>query len=106
MVGNGTSRSALYALWEAITVVGLLLAALVLFRRRFGSPSRLGRFLAAQSFAVYVIHVCVLVGIAGLLRGLDWPVLAKAGIVSIVAVPVCFALAWAIRRAPGVRLAF
>jgi len=101
-VGNGTWQSALYALWVSVFAVGMCLAALTFFRRFFKKESRFGNFLARQSYAVYIIHTPILVFIAVTLKGVDWDSLPKFALVAAIAVPVCFAAAWLIRKIPGV----
>jgi peptidoglycan/LPS O-acetylase OafA/YrhL len=98
--GGGSWPSAAYALWDSITVVGMSLAAITLFRARFNRASALGRLLAENSYAVYVIHATLLVYIAYALRDLALPALAMFVLVSVIAVPACFAVAWLIRRIP------
>jgi glucan biosynthesis protein C len=98
--GGGTWQSAAYALWDSITAVGMSLAVITLFRARFNGTSALGRLLAENSYAVYVIHATLLVYIAYALRDLALPALVMFVVVSAIAVPVCFAVAWLIRRIP------
>lgn len=55
-VGNIT-----YSLYETIMCTGLIIGLIYLFRRRANQPSALMNTLAANAFAVYIIHVPVLV---------------------------------------------
>jgi ABC-2 type transport system ATP-binding protein len=99
-MGNGHWRSAVYALWDSIFAVGLCLGLIPLFRRRFGKRSRFGEFLSRQSYAVYVIHVPIIVFLTYGLRGIELAPLAKFGLASAIAVPVCFAGAYLLGRIP------
>jgi peptidoglycan/LPS O-acetylase OafA/YrhL len=106
-LGNGTWQSAAYVLWDSAFAVGMVLASITFFRRFFNDKSRLGTFLAQQSYAVYLIHVPIIIFLAYLLRGIDiggyhFSPLLKFVIASVVVVPVCFAVAWLIRKIPGV----
>lgn len=101
-VGGGHWRSAVYAVWDSVTVVGLCLALVVGFRRFLAVPGRFGRFVAAQSYAVYILHSLVIVAVAFLLRGLDVPALMKFAVVAVIVVPVCFAVAYGVRKLPSV----
>jgi peptidoglycan/LPS O-acetylase OafA/YrhL len=101
-LGGGQWQSAVYALWDSITAVGLSLGALTLFRRAFNGSGRVGRFLAEQSYAVYILHSLVLVGLAVALRDTGLPNLLKSGLVAGIGVVLCFAVAAIIRRIPGV----
>ena len=102
-VGNGTWQSAAYALWDSTMAVGLSLAALVVFRRWFNNDGAFGRFLAANSYAVYVIHAPLVVYVCFALHVLALPALVKFAVAAVIVLPVCFAVAWAIRRVPPVR---
>ncbi len=107
-LGNGSWPSAVYALWDSTFAVGLSLAAVTFFRRYFNEKSRLGSFLAQQSYAVYVIHSPIIVFLAYALyltfvrMGIDLGPLLKFGIAAVIMVPICFAVAWLIRKIPGV----
>ena len=58
--------------------------------------------LAANSYAVYVIHVFPVVGLQAALAASALSPLAKFGIVTVIALPLCFALAYGLRRLLGV----
>lgn len=101
--GRGTFQSGLYAVWDALLAVGLMLAALTLFRALFGGVSALGRFLSEQSYAVYLIHSMVIVFIAFALRGLSLPALGKFVLAAAIVLPAAYGIAWIIRRPTWVR---
>jgi len=101
-VGNGHWQSAVYALWDSITAVGMSLAALTFFRRFFYKENRFGAFLSQQSYAVYIIHTPIIVFAAVALKGIDFEPLLKFGVVALIVIPVCFAVAYVIRKIPGV----
>jgi glucan biosynthesis protein C len=97
-MGNGNWQSALYALFDSVFAVGMCLGLIPFFRRVLNKPSRLGSFLSRQSYAVYVFHIPVIVFLAYALRGLELANLLKFAVVSLIAVPACFLLAFIIRR--------
>lgn len=101
-MGDGTWASGIYALWDSITAVGLSLGLVMLFRRYLGAAASFGRFLGRHSYAVFVFHIPIIVFLAYALRWLDLGSVAKFGVVSLVAVPVCFVVAYLIRKVPGV----
>ena len=101
-LGNGTWRSAVYVLWDSIFVVGMCLAAITFFRRFFNKESGFGRFLSQQSYAVYIIHVPIVVFIGIAMKGVQLPALLKFGIAAVIAVPACFIIAYVLRKIPGV----
>lgn len=107
-LGNGSWPSAVYALWDSTFAVCLCLASLTFFRRYFEGRSWLGSFLSQQSYAVYVIHSPIIVTLAyGLYLGLgqagiDLSSLLKFTLASVVIVPICFVVAYLLRKIPGV----
>jgi hypothetical protein len=100
--GFGTWQSAVYTLWDSIFAVGMVLASITFFRRFFNGESRFGRFLSQQSYAVYIIHIPIIVYLAVVLRGIDLEYLLKFGLAAVIVVPICFAVAYIIRKIPGV----
>jgi ABC-type Na+ efflux pump permease subunit len=100
--GNGHWRSAVYALFDSVFSVGLCLGAIAVFRGLFRKEGQIGRFLCQQSYAVYVLHIPVIVFLAYALRGLQLAPLAKFGVASLIAVPASFALSALVRQIPGV----
>jgi len=100
--GFGTWQSAVYALWDSIFAVGLVLAAVTFFRRYFNTGSSFGRFLSNQSYAVYILHIPVVVFTAYALRGIELAPLLKLGLASVIVLPVCFIGSGLIRKIPGV----
>ena len=101
-LGGGTFQSGVYALWDSIFVVGMCLAAITFFRRFFNQESGFGSFLSQQSYAVYIIHVPIVVFIAVALKGIELGAWLKFGLLAVIAVPTCFVLAYLIRKIPGV----
>jgi fucose 4-O-acetylase-like acetyltransferase len=104
-VGGGQWQSAVYALWDSIFAVSFSVALLVTFRAYFNRQSAIGRFLARQAYAVYVIHVPVIVLLALALRTVELESLLKFGLMALVGVPLCFAVAYMVRRLPLLRSA-
>lgn len=99
-VGNGTWQSAVYALWDAIFAVGVGLAALTLFRGLFNGNSALGRFLSQQSYAVYILHTPLIILLAVALKGVTLAALPKFALVAAITVPLCYLVAFLVRRLP------
>jgi peptidoglycan/LPS O-acetylase OafA/YrhL len=101
-MGDGHWQSAAYALWDSIFAVGMCLAAITFFRRFFNGESRFGSFLAQQSYAVYIIHIPIIVFLAYALRAIDLAPMPKFGLAALVVVPTCFVVAYLLRKIPGV----
>jgi peptidoglycan/LPS O-acetylase OafA/YrhL len=102
-VGNGTWQSAVYALWDSLFAVGMTMAAITFFRRFFNEKSKFGAFLSQQSYAVYIIHVPIIVFLAiALGQIIDLAPLPKFAVMSAIIVPTCFVVAYILRKIPGV----
>ena len=101
-MGDGHWQSAAYAAWDSIFAVGLVLALVVAFRAAANRKNAFGTFLANHSYAVYVLHIPVVVYGAYLLRSIEMTAIAKTALVSAVVVPACFAIAFIVRKLPGV----
>jgi len=107
-LGNGTWQSAIYALWDSIFATTLCLATITFFRHFLNVESRFGRFLAQQSYTVYIIHSPIIVFITFALflgygeQGIDFGPLLKFAIAALIIVPTCFAIAYIMRKIPGI----
>jgi len=101
-MGNGHWQSAVYALFDSMFAVGLCLGMLTLFRGFLNKESRLGRFLSQQSYAVYILHIPIIVFIGYAMRGIELGGLQKFGLASVIIVPTCFAIAYLVRKIPFV----
>jgi hypothetical protein len=92
------------ALGQTLFAVGATVLLVLFFRTLLARPAgRSTRFLADQSFVVYVTHPAVLVAVALALQPLHAPSAAKAGILFAVSAPLCWALAGLLRRIRIVR---
>jgi hypothetical protein len=102
-LGGANVPAAVYAVWEAIFCVGMCLGLVALFSRRFNRQGRLGQFLSAQAYAVYVIHAVVVVAVAMALRGLDVFPLVKWALAIPISLVFCWVGAYLVRQLPGAR---
>ena len=101
-MGNGHWQSAAYVAWDSILVVGLSLGLIALFRNVFNVKGWLGTFLSKQSYAVYIIHIPIVVYLTYALTSLDLTNIQKTIVASIIIVPVCYIVAFLIRKLPFV----
>jgi len=101
--GHGTPTSLVMAFAETAFAVGMTLGLLVLFRERFSGQGRLGRWLSANAFAVYVIHALVLVALANALGDVEGIAVAKAALLTGIGLPLCWVLGSVVRALPGAR---
>jgi glucan biosynthesis protein C len=100
LTGNGYWQSAVYALWDSTFAVGMCLGLIPLFRHFLNGQGRFGTFLSQHSYAVYVIHIPIVVFLAVALKGIHLEPLLKFGIMAVIAVPTCFAVAYIVRKIP------
>ncbi|KUL46049.1 acyltransferase [Streptomyces sp. NRRL F-4489] len=98
--GHGTWQSLLAAAWESVFAVSMVIGLTVVFRERLNRQGRTAGFLSRHAFAVYVLHAPVLVGLGHAFRWLHAPAAAKFALVAVLALPACWAVAYAARRLP------
>ncbi len=89
-----------YALWESFLVIGISIGLLVLFCEHWNRQGSLAKELAADVYAVYLIHPMVLVGFAYAFSGVALYPLLKWGIAALITIPLCFLISSGIRRIP------
>lgn len=99
----GTWQTLVQVLVESFFAMGMVLTLLVLFRRFLNRSNRFSRYLADSAFAVYVLHTVVLVWVGVALSGWEASALVKFAGLAALAVPLCWALAGAVRAIPGVK---
>ncbi len=92
-----------FALWEQLAGVGLSLGALALFSRKLNFENRLTRWLNERSFAVYVLHAPVLIGLAMSFRALPQNMYALAALLTATGLLASYVLADLFRRIPVFR---
>ncbi len=98
--GGGHWQSAIYALWDSIFAVGVILGLITLFRRFFNRQGAFGRFLSQHGYAVYIIHIPVIVFLAYALRGIALGGLLKFLVLSVIVLPTSFVVAYIVRKMP------
>jgi glucan biosynthesis protein C len=102
-MGGLAWQSLAYSVWEEFVGVGMILALLVLFRKRLNRQGALAKVLSASTYTVYFIHAPVLVLLALALRGFEAHPLLKFALVSPLAVALCFAISYLLKKLPLVR---
>lgn len=102
-LGNGTWQSLVMTASESALAVGVVLGLVVMFRERLDHQGPLRRFLSAHAFTVYLIHPVVLVALGYALSGVQAPAVAKFALLAVLALPLCWALAFPVRALPGAR---
>ena len=99
-------QAAAYAFWEQLFGVSVAIGLTVWFREKVNFQTKLTKALSDSSFTAYIMQVPVLVFLALSLQSIQLPLLLKFAIVSPIAVVICFAVAYAIRKIPGAKRIF
>ncbi|MGP4090007.1 acyltransferase family protein [Streptomyces sp. KR55] len=95
--------SALWAAYESALCVALCIGLLTLFREAVTRCSRLSAELAADSYAVYIIHLPLVVTLQYYLAGRGLSAAGAWATVCALTVPTAFFAAAGLRRLPGFR---
>jgi glucan biosynthesis protein C len=99
--GGLTWQSAGYSLWESFVAVAMSIGLIVVFRERFNRQSKIMSKLAENSFAVYMFHPLIIIGITVAFSGVVLYPLGKWLLLCCICIPVCFAATYFIfRRIP------
>ncbi len=94
-------QSFAFSLWIEAYCVATIVILIVAYRERFNWQGRITRFLSDNSFAVYVFHAPVLVGVAVALSGVNFPVFLKFLILALSGFLITLLLAaYIVRRIP------
>jgi hypothetical protein len=87
----------------ALVTAGLSVGLVVSFRELFRRPRRLLTAMAAGSYAAFILHLYIVIGLQIAILGWDLPVFVKFALVSTLGVLLSFGVAHLSRRVPGVR---
>jgi peptidoglycan/LPS O-acetylase OafA/YrhL len=100
---GGLWQSAVVAVLDGTSAVALSVWLVDRLQKRWnGATSTAVSRAAGGSYAAYLLHPVVLVGLSVLLRPSPWPPEVKLLIVAVVGVPLCFWLGYLASRIPGV----
>jgi glucan biosynthesis protein C len=92
-----------YAMWEQLVGVAMIVGLTVLFREHLDRQSSLAEEAAAAGYATYILHTPILIVVTLAVRDIELYPLLKFVLVALIVVPLCFALAAAVRRLPLAR---
>jgi glucan biosynthesis protein C len=99
---TGSAADVAIATFEAVFATGMIIGLPALFRDRFAGHGPRAGFLAQNAFAVYVLHPLVLTALAVVAE----PAIVKALMLGALGLPLCWALAAAVRALPLARRVF
>ena len=100
--GGLNPQAVLYAFWEPFVALGFILGLLSFFQRHFAVLNGLWPSLARRAFLIYIIHPPVLVGVAIAWRDVAAPALIKFLLTGSAACALCYLVAGALLRVPGI----
>ena len=100
--GGFRMLSFLYSFWEQITGIAITAALLAIGKRNMNTPSQFLATLTRSTFAVYIIHPFVLIGLSLMLIGWNIEPVVKLLVVAPLSVLFSFVLGLIIVRIPGV----
>ncbi|MGD9048016.1 MAG: acyltransferase family protein [Anaerolineae bacterium] len=103
VVGGLTWQSFAFSVWEEFICVSMIIVLLVWFREKLDRQNALAKTMSDSVFAVYFIHAPVLVFLALALKDITLYPLLKFALVAPIAVVLCFAIAYLLRKLPLVR---
>ena len=96
-------QALVYAVLEQLLCMGMIIALLVGFRKRYPAQGGLAKELSSSAYTVYVIHTPVLVLITLAMRDLSLLPPLKFGLGFLLSALSCFSIAAGLRRLPGAR---
>jgi surface polysaccharide O-acyltransferase-like enzyme len=89
-----------YVLWETILFISISVFLLNFFRERLSKAGAVARFMSSNVYTVYIIHLTLLWVLNIIFLPVAIPTILKFLIVSVIAIPVSFALSALIRKIP------
>ncbi|MGO9467642.1 MAG: acyltransferase family protein [Isosphaeraceae bacterium] len=95
-----TWGSILYATWDSLFAVGVIVALLVLFRQKLNRQGTLASVMSQLAYTVYIIHPLVLVALGYAFRWLHAIAVVKFALIAALGIPLCWASAYLVRALP------
>ncbi len=91
-MGGLTWQALIYAIWESILLIGLLIWLIHTFREKITYQGKVIKFLTANVYTVYIIHQPILIILNVAFLPIVIPTVVKFFLVSLITVPLCFIL--------------
>ncbi|MBX2876506.1 MAG: acyltransferase family protein, partial [Saprospiraceae bacterium] len=99
-------RNLVYALWEQVVGIGMIVALLGIFKSRFNTQGILAKRLSASAYGVYVFHAPLIVLLSAIFLSFNIPQIWKFVVLSPVALLLCFGFAFLLKKLPMARKVF
>jgi hypothetical protein len=102
--GGLTWQSAAYSLWESFVAVAMSIGLIVIFRDALDRQNTLVHTMTQNSYAVYMFHPPIIVGVTLLLAAAVLYPIADWLMLCVICVPLCFLLThFIVRKIPGLK---
>jgi hypothetical protein len=101
--GGFTWQALLWSTLEALICTGMVVGLVVVSRAVFRRPNRMLSSMADASYAAYILHVTLVLGLQAGLEGVDMSASYKFGVVAILGVMLAFGAGHLSRHVPGLR---
>ncbi len=101
--GGFTWQALLWSMLEALICAGMVVGMTVVGRQVFQRSSRMLEAMAAASYAAYILHVTIVIGLQAGLEGVDTSAGIKFGIVASLGIVLAFGAGHLSRHVPGLR---
>jgi Co/Zn/Cd efflux system component len=102
-MGGPYWQSMALAVWESILLFAISIFLLYFFRERVNMRTPFLAVLAGSVYTVYIIHQTIVAWLDTWFIPLDLHMFVKFACVSLISIPLCFALAYLILKIPGVK---
>jgi glucan biosynthesis protein C len=102
--GGDNWQSLVYSTWEALICAGMVIGLIVFARIAFDRPHRLIAAMLAATYAAYILHIGVVIGLQFGIEGVDLPVFVKFGLVTVFGVLLSFGIGHLSRQVPGLNV--
>ena len=100
--GGFNWQTAVYSFWEQAFAVSVSIGLIVWFREKLNFQNRFAKMLSDNSYAAYILQAPIIVGLALGLASINMPLALKFIAVAPIAVALCFAVAYLVRKIPKV----
>lgn len=99
--GGFTIASCIYSFWESFVGIGMCLCLIIIFRDRWNIPGRIKKVLAENVYAVYLIHLPIVVTLQWIFIPVEIPSLLKFFAVGTAGILCIFSISnYVIRKIP------
>jgi hypothetical protein len=93
--------SLIIPMWESFVGMGMCIVLIVFFQKHLNTSGPIRRLMTENVFAVYLIHLPIVLALQWLLIPVEIPSLSKFFLVGGVGIPLCFTISqYLVRKIP------